>query len=136
MIGKMDVAPPSADEPTPPLPIGTPARPEEASGAKALQRIVESVAASATPAEASTTRSTSWVVQFGAPRSEAEARRDLKRLNTRYGSALEGSTVSFRKVLVNGETGYRLHVDGLSRDKAAALCSRVKGDGGSCIIVR
>jgi hypothetical protein len=135
-IGKTDAAVSSADAPTPPLPIGTPARPEEASGAKALQRIVKSVAASATPAEAPATGSTGWVVQLGASRSEAEARRDLKRLNTKYGSALKGSTVGFRKVLVDGETVYRLHVDGLSRDKAAALCSRVKGDGGSCSMVR
>ena len=44
--------------------------------------------------------------------------------------------VGLRKVLVNGETVYRLHVVGLSRDEAAALCSLVKGDGGSCSIVR
>jgi SPOR domain len=75
-------------------------------------------------------------VQLGAPRSEAEAKRDLKRLNTKYGSALRGSTVGLRKVLVNGETVYRLHVVGLSRNEAASLCSRVKGDGGSCSIVR
>jgi hypothetical protein len=31
---------------------------------------------------------------------------------------------------------YRLQVVGLSRDEAATLCSRVKGDGGSCSIVR
>jgi hypothetical protein len=88
------------------------------------------------PAEAPAAGSTGWVVQLGAPRSEVEAKRDLKRLNTKYGSALKGSKVGFRKVLVNGETVYRLHVDGLSRNKAAALCSRVKGDGDSCSVVR
>jgi hypothetical protein len=80
--------------------------------------------------------STGWIVQLGAPRSEAEAKRDLKRLNTKYGSALRGSTVSLHKVLIDGEAVYRLHVVGLSRDKAAALCSRLKGDGGSCSVVR
>jgi hypothetical protein len=101
-----------------------------------LQRIVESVATSATPAEAPATGSTGWVVQLGAPRSESEAKRHLKRLNIKYGSALRGSTVGLHKVLVNGETVYRLHVVGLSRDKATALCARVKGDGGRCSIVR
>jgi hypothetical protein len=128
-IGKTDAAIPRADAPTPPLPIGSTARPEDASGAKALQRIVESVAASATPAEAPATGATGWVA-----RSEAEARRDVKRLIPKYGSALKGSTVSLHKVLANGETVYRPHVDGLSRDKAAALCSRVKS--GSCSMVR
>jgi SPOR domain len=124
----------AADTPSPPLLIGTLARPDDASGAKALQRLVESIVASAMPAEAPAAGSTGTVVQLGAPRSEAEAKRDLKRLNTRYGSALRGSPVGLRKVLVNGETVYRLHVVGLPRDKAAALCSRVKSDGGSCSI--
>ena len=168
VVGRTEAAIPNAavDTPSPPLPIGTPARPErEASGAKALQPITKSVAAPPTPAEAAkqspnpllralgdlfgggalparqsidpaAVGSTGWTVQLGAPRSEAEAKRDLKQLNTRYGSALRGSTVGLRKVLVNGETVYRLHVVGLSRDEAAALCSRVKGDGGSCSIVR
>jgi hypothetical protein len=150
--------------PSPPLPIGTPVKPErEASGAKASQP--ESVASPATPAEAAQQSPSSLVralgnlfgalalparqsidpapvgsinvaVQLGATRSEAEAKRDLKRLNTKYGSALRGSTVGLRKVLVNGETVYRLHVVGLSRNEAASLCSRVKSDGGSCSIVR
>jgi hypothetical protein len=73
---------------------------------------------------------------LGAPRSEDEAKRDLKRLNARYGSALKGSMVGVHKAVVNGENVYRLRVVGLSKDEAAALCSRVKGDGGSCTIVR
>ena len=55
VVGKTGAAIPSAavDTPSPPLPIGTPVKPErEASGAKALQPITESVAAPATPAEA------------------------------------------------------------------------------------
>jgi hypothetical protein len=167
-VGKTGAAIPSAmvDTPSPPLPIGTPVKPErEASGTKALQPITESVAAPATPAEAAKQSlnpllralgnlfgalalparqsidpapvgSINLAVQLGAPRSEAEAKRDLKRLNTKYGSALRGSTVGLRKVLVDGEIVYRLQVVGLSRDEAASLCSRVKGDGGSCSIVR
>jgi len=96
--------------------------------------MVESVVASATPAEAPAAGSTGWVVQLGAASSEAEAKRDLKRLN-KYGSALKGSTVGLR-VFVSGETVYRVNVAGLSRGKAASLCSRVKDDGGSCSIVR
>jgi hypothetical protein len=118
----------AADTASAPLPIGTPER-------HALQRMVESVVASARPAEARAAGSTGWVVQLGAASSEAEAKRDLKRLN-KYGSALKGSTVGLRKVLVSGETVYRVNVAGLSRGKAASLCSRVKGDGGSCSIVR
>jgi hypothetical protein len=55
VVGKTGAAVPSAavDTPSPPPPIGTPVKPErEASGAKALQPITESVVAPATPAEA------------------------------------------------------------------------------------
>ena len=166
VVAKTEAAIPSAaaDAPTPPLPIGTPAKPERAAGG-GFQPPAESGAAPAAPAEAAQPSpnpllralgnlfgaralparqsidpaaigSTGWAIQLGSPRSESEAKRDLKRLNARYGSTLKGSTVGIRKVLVNGETVYRLHVVGLSKDEAAALCSRVKRDGGSCSLVR
>jgi hypothetical protein len=155
----------TVDRPTPPFPIEAVVRPERgASGAKVSQPLTEAIAAPATPAEAgkqtpnlllaalrdlfgaraaarqsvdfAAVGSTGWAVQLGAPRSEAEAKRDLKRLNTKYRSALKGSTVGLREVLVNGETVYRLRADGLSRENAATICSRVKSDGGSCSILR
>ena len=166
VVAKTEAAIPSAaaDAPTPPLPIGTPAKPERAAGEASNPR-PSPRAAPAAPAEAAQPSpnpllralgnlfgaralparqsidpaaigSTGWAIQLGSPRSESEAKRDLKRLNARYGSTLKGSTVGIRKVLVNGETVYRLHVVGLSKDEAAALCSRVKRDGGSCSLVR
>ena len=143
----------AADVPIPPLPVMTPATLEkEARGAQAAL-------APAAPADAANQSpnplvrvlgdlfggrafdfvpvgSIDWAAQLGAPKSEAEAKADLKRLNTRYGSALKGATVGLRKVFVNGETAYRLQVVGLSRAEAAALCSRVRSDGGSCSIAR
>jgi hypothetical protein len=137
------------DTPIPPLPIRALAKPEkEASGATALRefpnpwlRVLDDLFGGwALPARGSidfaALRSTGWAVQLGAPKSEADAKRDLKRVHARYGSALRGSRVGLRKVLVKGETAYRLRVVDLSRNEAAALCSRVKGDGGSCSIVR
>jgi SPOR domain len=155
----------ATDTPIPPLPIGTPVKPEEAGGAKDLQPIPEFVAAPAAPAEAAkqpvnslrqalgdlfgsqssrtqravdptTTGSTGSAVQLTAAKSKAEAKRVLRRLNAKYGSALKGSTIRLQKARVDGETVYRLHVVGLSRDEAAALCLRVKSNGGSCLIVR
>jgi hypothetical protein len=136
------------DTPIPPVPIKTLAKPEEASGATALRefpnpwlRVLDDLFGGwALPTRQSVdfaaVGSTGWAAQLEAPRSEAEAKRDLTRLNARYGSALRGSRVGLRRFLVNGETVYRLRVVGLSRNEAAALCSRVKGDGGSCSIVR
>ena len=155
----------AADTPIPPLPIGTPVKPDEAGGAKDLQPITKSVAAPATPAEAAKqslnplvraladlfgarpsrarqgvdptpTASTGWAVQLATSRTEAEAKSDLKQLNAKYASALNRSTIRLHKARVDGETVYQLRIVGLSKADAAALCERLKGDGGSCFIVR
>ena len=44
--------------------------------------------------------------------------------------------IGVHKAQVNGATVYRLRVVRLSKADAAALCSRVKGDGGDCFIVK
>ena len=138
MVATTEAAAPiaAADTPIPPLPIGTPVKPEEAGGAKALQPIPESVAAPATPAEAANQspnplmralgdlfgarprpppsirppRSTGWAVQLAAAKSKAEAKRVLKRLNAKYGSALNRSRIAYTSALINGEAIYGLGV--------------------------
>jgi hypothetical protein len=40
------------------------------------------------------------------------------------------------KAVVNGETIYRLRVVGLTKADAAALCARLKGQGGECFIAK
>jgi SPOR domain len=82
------------------------------------------------------TKSSGWVVQFAAPSSEAQANSEMDRLNAKYASALNGSTIGVHKATVKGGTIYRLRVVDLSKADAAALCARVKGDGGSCFIAR
>ena len=82
------------------------------------------------------TKSSGWAVQLGAPKSEAEAKSDMARLNAKYASALNGSTIGVHKAVVNGEAIYRLRVVGLSNADAAALCARLKGDGGNCFIAK
>ena len=77
-----------------------------------------------------------WAVQLAAPKSETEAKSDLARLNAKYSSALNGEAIGVHKAQVNGATVYRLRVVRLSKADAAALCSRVKGDGGDCFIVK
>jgi SPOR domain len=68
-----------------------------------------------------------WAVQFGSPKSEAQAKIDAVRLNAKYGPALNGATIGVQKTLVDGKTIYTLRVAGLSKADAAALCTRVKG---------
>ena len=46
------------------------------------------------------------------------------------------SAIGVHKAVVKGETIYRLRVVGLSKADAAALCARLKGDGGDCFIAK
>ncbi len=77
-----------------------------------------------------------WAVQLAAPRSETEAKSDLRRLGTRYASTLKGLNIGVHKAIVDGVTVYRLRVVDLSKADASALCARLKDDGGSCFVAR
>ena len=80
--------------------------------------------------------STGWAVQMAAPKSEADAKSDLRRLNAKYASALHGSKIGVHEAIVDGETVYRLRVVDLSRADASALCARLKSDGGACFVAK
>jgi hypothetical protein len=86
----------------------------------------------ATPA----TASGGWAVQLAAPKSETEAKGEAARLTGKYGAELNGSPIGVHKAVVNGETIYRLRVVGLTKADAAALCARLKGEGGECFIAK
>ena len=77
-----------------------------------------------------------WAVQLAAPKSETEAKSDLARLDAKYTSLLNGAAIAVQKAQVKGATVYRLRVVGLLKAEAAALCARVKGEGGDCFIAK
>ena len=60
----------------------------------------------------------------------------MARLTSKYSADLNGSALGVHKAVVNGETIYRLRVVGLTKADAAALCARLKGDGGACFIAK
>jgi len=84
----------------------------------------------------SVSASAGWAVQLAAPRSETEAKSDLRRLSAQYASTLKGSKIGVRKAVVDGVTVYRLRVVDLSKADASALCARLKDDGGNCFVAR
>jgi cell division septation protein DedD len=124
-----------------PPPSGAPTKPEKAALATKIQQAAfqtESAAPGATQ-QATTpaaTVSAGWSVQLAAPKSEAEAKNAVERLNAKFASDLNGSSIGVHKAVVNGETIYRLRVVGLSKADAAALCARLKGDKGECFIAK
>jgi SPOR domain len=83
-----------------------------------------------------TSPSGGWAVQLAAPKSESEAQSDVARLNAKYASALSGATITVHEVQIYGATFYRVRVQGQSKVDAAALCARLKRDGGDCFIAK
>jgi hypothetical protein len=77
-----------------------------------------------------------WAVQLAAPRSETEAKSDVRRLSAQYASTLKGSKIGVHMAVVDGVTVYRLRVVDLSKADASALCASLKDDGGSCFVAR
>jgi hypothetical protein len=142
VVGKTDTTAPDATAQTPgePTQNGAPAKPEKAAKKPKPGQVAdatETTGAIAPPVDATAaTTSGGWSVQLAAPKSEAEANSKLTQLSSKYGAELNGSAIGVHKAVVNGETIYRLRVVGLTKADAAALCARLKGEGGACFIAK
>jgi SPOR domain len=143
VVAKTDTTAPdgSGQTPSDSTEPGPPAKPEKAAKkpkpAQATAEATETPAAPAATVDATAaTASSGWAVQLAAPKSEAEANSVMARLNSKYGADLNGSPIGVHKAVVNGQTIYRLRVVGLTKADAAALCARLKGDGGECFIAK
>jgi hypothetical protein len=144
VVAKTDTTAPDAGAQTPTGSAqpgaGAPVKPaaKMPTPAQATAEATEAPAAPAAPPVDATaaTASSGWAVQLAAPKSEAEANSALARLNSKYGADLNGAPLGVHKAVVNGQTIYRLRVVGLTKADAAALCARLKGDGGECFIAK
>jgi hypothetical protein len=141
VVGKTDTTAPNtgAPEATAQTPA-EPAKPEKAAKKPKPGQVADATEttgaiAPSVDATAATT-SGGWSVQLAAPKSEAEAKSALTRLSGKYSAELNGSSLGVHKAVVNGETIYRLRVVGLTKADAAALCARLKGEGGECFIAK
>jgi len=121
-------AEPQAAPPSAPAAAAQPTAPLAHAFSTIVGALGAPVASAPQPADqTAASKSGDWAVQFAAPKSEAEAKIDVARLNAKYAPALNGATIGVDKTLVNGETVYALRAAGLSKAEAAALCERVKG---------
>jgi SPOR domain len=145
VVAKTDTTAPDANAQTPSEPAQPAAQAKPAEKAtkkpkpeKSVAEATATAAAPEAPAVDATpaTASGGWAVQLAAPRSEAEAKSETTRLTGKYGAELNGSPIGVHKAVVNGETIYRLRVVGLTKADAAALCARLKGEGGECFIAK
>ena len=91
-------------------------------------------AAPAVPAAASS----GYVLQIGSYKSQADAESAWKGYKAKHTALLSGYSDNIQQADL-GEKGtwYRLRIGGFSdREMAAALCDRLKADGGTCILGR
>ncbi len=140
-VGKTDTTAPAgtAQASGEPAQTDVPAKPEKAAKKPKAQvaDATETTGSIAPPVDATAaTTSGGWSVQLAAPKSEAEAQSAMTRLNSKYSAELNGSTIGVHKAQVNGETIYRLRVSGLTKADAAAMCAKLKGEGGQCFIAK
>ena len=141
-VGKTDTTAPDGTAQIPPgeAQNSAPAKPDKAAKKPKAGQVVdatETTGAIAPPVDATaSTTSGGWSVQLAAPKSEAEAKSTATKLTSKYGAELNGSAVGVHKAEVNGETIYRLRVSGLTKADAAAMCARLKGEGGQCFIAK
>jgi SPOR domain len=142
-VGKTDTTAPTGSAQAPAEPAQTaaaPAKPDKAAQklkAGQVADATETTGSIAAPVDATAaTTSGGWSVQLAAPKSEAEAKSAATKLSSKYSAELNGSQIGVHKAEVNGETIYRLRVSGLTKADAAAMCARLKGEGGQCFIAK
>ena len=125
-------APPRAAAPAP-----APAAPERVQTAAAAPSAPVSLRPAAAPAAAPAATGSGFMVQLGAPGSEAEARSSFASLQRRYADQLAGESPTIRRAdLGNGRTVYRLRVGPFSSEDAAQKCEALKAAGGQCFVAR
>ncbi len=130
VVAKTDTTAPAGE----PVQLGATSKSEKPAKVKTQVAAAEPEAPAA--ADQAATTSGGWAVQLAAPRSEAEAKSVVAKLNEKYASALGGAALGVHKATSRGEAVYRVRVSGLSKVDAAALCARVKGDGGQCFVTK
>jgi hypothetical protein len=141
-VGKTDTTAPDGTAQIPPgeAQNSATAKPDKAAKKPKAGQVVdatETTGAIAPPVDATAATTTGgWSVQLAAPKSEAEAKSTATKLTSKYGAELNGSQIGVHKAEVNGETIYRLRVSGLTKADAAAMCARLKGEGGQCFIAK
>jgi hypothetical protein len=141
-VGKIDTTAPEAAAQTPagPTQDGARAKADRTGKKPKAAQVVdaaETTGAIAPPVDATAaTTSGGWSVQLAAPKSDAEAKSEVARLSSKYSAELNGSPIGVHKAEVKGETIYRLRVSGLTKADAAAMCARLKGEGGQCFIAK
>jgi hypothetical protein len=113
-----------------------PAAPTATTPAPATVAKVAPVKPVTPPAPAKTAASGSYLLQIGAYKSEDDARAAWKAYQSKHAALLNGFSSDVQRTTHDdGSTWYRLRIASFSdKDAAAALCERLKSQGGACFL--
>ncbi|TXI00827.1 MAG: SPOR domain-containing protein [Rhizobium sp.] len=121
------------------------ARPEPAKGAtpapaqeaqpKVQPKQVASAAPAAAPAATSAASGGAYGVQIASLPTEADAQKSQANLKVKFAGIIGNHPLEIRKADIAGKgTYYRVRVVAGSKDEAAAICTRYRAAGGTCLI--
>ncbi|AYG66014.1 MULTISPECIES: SPOR domain-containing protein [unclassified Rhizobium] len=127
---------------TNPVPTARPEPAKTASAApaqdaqpKVQPKQVAAAAPAAVPASTSAASSGAYGVQIASLPTEADAQKSQANLKVKFAGVIGNHPLEIRKADIAGKgTYYRVRVVAGSKDEAAAICTRYRAAGGTCLI--
>jgi len=99
------------------------------------KQVASASPAAAAPAAASAAGGGAYGVQIASLPTEADAQKSQANLKVKFASVIGNHPLEIRKADIAGKgTYYRVRVVAGSKDEAAAICTRYRAAGGTCLI--
>ncbi|SCB16659.1 SPOR domain-containing protein [Rhizobium hainanense] len=133
-VVKTNPVPTARPEPTAKANTAAPAQEAQAQP-KAQPKQVASASPAAAPAATSAAGGGAYGVQIASLPTEADAQKSQANLKVKFASVIGNHPLEIRKADIAGKgTYYRVRVVAGSKDEAAAICTRYRAAGGTCLI--
>ncbi|OEC98830.1 MULTISPECIES: SPOR domain-containing protein [unclassified Rhizobium] len=138
-VVKTNPVPTARPEPAPKANTAAPAQEAQAQAQPKAQpkQVASASPAAAAPAATSAAGGGAYGVQIASLPTEADAQKSQANLKAKFASIIGNHPLEIRKADIAGKgTYYRVRVVAGSKDEAAAICTRYRAAGGTCLISR
>ena len=122
--------------PAPAAAVSAPASLPAAVVAAAKEAAVSSAKAEEAPAPVRPTTGGGWIIQVGAFEDEAEARERLSSAKSKAAALLEKAQAYTERTVKGDKTYFRARFAGIDRDRADAVCKRLKRNDIACMAIK
>ena len=136
-VVKTNPVPTARPEPAAKANTAAPAQEAQAQAQPKVQpkQVASASPATATPAATSAASGGTYGVQIASLPTEADAQKSQANLKVKFASVIGNHPLEIRKADIAGKgTYYRVRVVAGSKDDAAAICTRYRAAGGTCLI--